>query len=70
MQSDRPQHPLLFSTVSVVVPVLNERASLDALYSRLASVLVDSSSRFEIIFVDDGSTDGSIDKLREISGIE
>jgi glycosyltransferase involved in cell wall biosynthesis len=69
MQSDRQQHPSLYPTVSVVVPVLNECASLDALYSRLASVLGEISSRFEIIFVDDGSTDRSIEKLREISAI-
>lgn len=70
MQSDRQQHPSLYPTVSVVVPVLNERASLDALYSRLATVLADISSRFEIIFVDDGSTDRSIEKLREIGAID
>src|SRR6267143_1989480 len=70
MQSDRQQHPSLYPTVSVVVPVLNERASLDALYSRLNSVLGEISSSFEIIFVDDGSTDRSIEKLREISAID
>lgn len=70
MQSDRQQHPSLYPTVSVVVPVLNECASLDALYSRLASVLREISSRFEIIFVDDGSTDRSLEKLREISAID
>jgi glycosyltransferase involved in cell wall biosynthesis len=70
MQSDRQHHPSLYPTVSVVVPVLNERPSLDALYSRLASVLGEISSRFEIIFVDDGSTDGSVEKLREISAID
>lgn len=67
MQSDRQQHPSLYPTVSVVVPVLNECASLDALYGRLAAVLANIASRFEIIFVDDGSTDGSIEKLRQIS---
>jgi glycosyltransferase involved in cell wall biosynthesis len=68
MASSRQQ--IAPSTVSVVVPLLNERASLDALYSRLAGVLREISSRFEIIFVDDGSTDGSIETLRSISAID
>ncbi len=70
MKSDRGQNVSLYPTVSVVVPVLNERASLDALYSRLVAVLGEISTSFEIIFVDDGSTDGSIEKLREISAID
>ena len=71
MNSDRPQHTSPYgSTISIVVPLLNERASLETLYSRLAAVLEEISLRFEIIFVDDGSTDGSIEKLREISGID
>lgn len=71
MNSDRSQHASPYgSTISVVVPLLNERPSLEALYSRLATVLEAISLRFEIIFVDDGSTDGSIEKLRELSAID
>lgn len=70
MSSDRQQNVSLYPTVSVVVPVLNERPSLSMLYSRLVSVLGEISSRFEIIFVDDGSTDGSLETLREISAID
>lgn len=68
MKQARQKHVSQYgSTISVVVPLLNERASLEALYVRLVSVLEELSSRFEIIFVDDGSTDGSIEKLRDIS---
>jgi glycosyltransferase involved in cell wall biosynthesis len=56
-------------SISVVVPVLNELRSLVELYSRLAAVLAGLASSYEIVFVDDGSTDGSIEKLREISAL-
>jgi glycosyltransferase involved in cell wall biosynthesis len=57
-------------TVSVVVPVFDESASIDELYRRLADVLAQLASRHEIIFVDDGSRDGSIKKLKEISSLD
>src|SRR5438132_10952675 len=53
------------STVSVVVPLFNERAALDELYARLSAVLGDVAPTYEIIFVDDGSTDGSLARLKD-----
>ncbi|HVQ40212.1 MAG TPA: glycosyltransferase family 2 protein [Pyrinomonadaceae bacterium] len=53
------------ATVSVVVPLYNERAALDELYARLSTVLGDIAPTYEIIFVDDGSTDGSLQRLKE-----
>jgi len=53
------------STVSVVVPLFNERAALDELYARLSAVLDNVADTHEIIFVDDGSTDGSLARLKE-----
>jgi glycosyltransferase involved in cell wall biosynthesis len=52
--------------ISVVVPLLNESRSLHELHDRLAVVLEKIASRHEIIFVDDGSDDGSLEVLREI----
>jgi len=60
---EKPSSP---SRISVVVPLYNERPSLDALYRRLTAVLADVATRYEIIFVDDGSTDGAIKRLREL----
>ncbi|HSF24567.1 MAG TPA: glycosyltransferase family 2 protein [Blastocatellia bacterium] len=51
-------------SISVVIPVLNERSTLEDLHRRLATVLSRVSVAYEIIFVDDGSTDGSIDILK------
>lgn len=46
-------------TISVVVPVYNGAASLPGLVERLEPVLRAHSSRFELVFVNDGSRDGS-----------
>jgi len=47
------------ATVTVVVPFLNEADNLPVLYERLCAVLAGESERLELLFVDDGSTDGS-----------
>jgi len=53
--------------VSVVVPLYNERENAPRLYSALHSVLTGMNKRYEIIFIDDGSKDGTRDELRKIS---
>jgi glycosyltransferase involved in cell wall biosynthesis len=53
--------------VSVVVPVLDEHDSLPALRDRLSPVLASLGGRCEIVFVDDGSTDGSAGLIEEWS---
>lgn len=45
--------------ISVVIPVFNERESLPQLLAELDAVANDAQLNLEIIFVDDGSTDGS-----------
>jgi glycosyltransferase involved in cell wall biosynthesis len=52
--------------LSIVIPVYNEEESLLLLYERLESVLESSGEKYEIIFVDDGSTDHSAQILREL----
>ncbi len=49
--------------LSVVVPVYNEQENVRRLYQALRPVLVASRNEFEILFVDDGSTDGSYAEL-------
>ena len=51
--------------LSVVVPVYNEEENLPVLVPRLAEVMKETQKTFEMIFVDDGSTDGSPKILRE-----
>jgi undecaprenyl-phosphate 4-deoxy-4-formamido-L-arabinose transferase len=52
--------------VSIVIPVYNEAAGLDTLHARLAVVLDALDRSAEVIFVDDGSVDGSLAALRAI----
>ena len=51
-------------TLSVVIPVYNEERGLAALLARLIPVLEQTSATFDVIFVDDGSTDDTLDVLR------
>jgi glycosyltransferase involved in cell wall biosynthesis len=52
--------------LSVVIPLLNEANSLLELHDKLSRVLNRLRLRAEIIFVDDGSTDASLVKLRQL----
>jgi undecaprenyl-phosphate 4-deoxy-4-formamido-L-arabinose transferase len=58
---------LRHESVSIVVPVYNEAANLPLLWARLRPILRDSTREWEIVFVDDGSTDDSLEILREYS---
>lgn len=58
-----------WTSISVVVSLYNERPALDELCRRLTAVLSGLGQPWEIIFVDDGSTDGSIEKLREFRSV-
>lgn len=51
---------------SVVVPLYNEEESLEELHRRLTLVMQPLSDSFEIIFVDDGSTDNSFGVLKTL----
>jgi polyisoprenyl-phosphate glycosyltransferase len=52
--------------LSLIVPVFNEEKVLSAFYERTCPILSSISEHFEIIFVNDGSNDGSIDKIQSL----
>lgn len=56
--------PLL--SLSVLIPVFNDQEVLDELNERLMKVLPELAERFEIMFVDDGSSDASWAKISEL----
>jgi glycosyltransferase involved in cell wall biosynthesis len=55
--------------VSVILPVFNEKGHLRQEIDRISAALDSSIYDYELIVVDDGSTDGSIDELKKIDGI-
>jgi polyisoprenyl-phosphate glycosyltransferase len=55
--------------VSVVLPVYNERGHLLEEIERITDAMDASSYSYELIVVDDGSTDGAIDALHDVPGV-
>jgi dolichol-phosphate mannosyltransferase len=56
--------------VSVVIPVYNEERTLPTLYRELVRVLDGGGDSYELVFVDDGSSDGSFGVLRALHGAD
>jgi len=50
---------------SVIIPVYNEEGSLVALCRRVKEVMERLNESYEVVFVDDASSDGSLQKLRD-----
>ncbi len=50
--------------LSIVIPLYNEAESLPELYAWIEQVMLEKGFSFEVIFVDDGSTDGSWEVVR------
>ncbi|MBK9096247.1 MAG: glycosyltransferase family 2 protein [Anaerolineae bacterium] len=65
-QTKPPVLSVVLPVFSVVLPVFNERESLAELHRRLSSVMIALAEPYEIIYVDDGSRDGSGDLLAAI----
>ncbi len=55
--------------ISVIIPIFNEEGNIPVLYKRLVPVLNTISSSYEIIFVNDGSGDKSLEKIKSLRKI-
>mgnify|MGYP000331981342 CR=1 FL=1 len=53
--------------LSIVIPLLNEEESLRELYHWIAEVMQSNGFSYEILFIDDGSTDGSWEIIRGLT---
>ena len=62
----KPEEPL---DVSIVLPVFNEAGHLAQEVQRIREAMEASSYAYELLVVDDGSTDGGLDELRDVEGI-
>jgi glycosyltransferase involved in cell wall biosynthesis len=56
--------------LSVVVPCANEEEVLSETHRRLTSALAEIGLEFEILYVDDGSTDATMEQLRKIGRVD
>ncbi|WP_340076876.1 glycosyltransferase family 2 protein [Leptobacterium sp. I13] len=54
--------------ISVVIPLLNEKESLNELYDWIAQVMQSNHFSYEVLFIDDGSTDGSWEAIEQLAG--
>ncbi|HWP93825.1 MAG TPA: glycosyltransferase family 2 protein [Thermodesulfobacteriota bacterium] len=57
------------NTISVIIPIYNEEKSIKNVVEQLQEVLSNSGTKYEIIVIDDGSTDRSPEVLKGIDGI-
>jgi glycosyltransferase involved in cell wall biosynthesis len=55
---------------SIVVPLHNEQENVTDLYDRLKAIMEANGESFELVLVDDGSTDRSFPLLREIAAVD
>lgn len=55
---------------SIVIPVLNEQAALDDLMVAIERAMRPLTDRYEVVFVDDGSTDGTLAKLKQFAQLD
>jgi dolichol-phosphate mannosyltransferase len=66
---DGPSPLMSRVSLSIVIPVCNEEENVQTLVERLVSVLGDWPGGAEILFVDDGSTDSTLEALGRAQGI-
>ena len=57
-------------SVSIVVPFHNEEGNVTELYARLHSVMDDVGWEYQFVFVDDGSTDLTYKRLKDLAAID
>lgn len=52
---------------SIIAPIFNEKGCFDELYRRVSEVMDTTGEEWEFVMVDDGSSDGSTDMIRELA---
>ena len=70
LREDRARVPTDSPDISVFLPVFNEEPNLLPLHAKLDEALKSLGRSAEIVYVDDGSSDGSLKILREIAQLD
>ena len=52
--------------LTVIIPVYNEEANLERVYRQMSKFMESARKKIKVLFINDGSQDGSLDKIREI----
>ena len=65
-----PSPLMSFPDLSIVVPVYNEAESVESLTDEIRQALAERSETWELIYIDDGSTDDGLDALRRLAARE
>lgn len=52
---------------SIIIPLLNESENIEFSYNKICEVMAKSNKSYELIYVDDGSTDTSLELLRQLT---
>jgi len=52
--------------ISIIIPAYNEEDNINKIYSEIGNILKDSDYFYEIIFVNDGSTDNTERRILEL----
>jgi glycosyltransferase involved in cell wall biosynthesis len=52
--------------LTIIIPVFNEEGNLERLYKELSEFLICSLKKTKVLFINDGSQDGSLQKIKEI----
>jgi len=54
------------ASLSIIIPVFNEKENVSLLHQKIKNVMDTLGNQWELIFIDDGSTDGTFEVLKEI----
>ena len=56
--------------LSIIVPLFNESESIDLLYKKIKEASLETGKNFEVIFIDDGSSDRTAQKAASIASVD
>ena len=60
----------MLKNISIIIPIFNEESSIDPLYREIVDSLSCISDKYEIIFIDDGSTDSTLTNINNLIKID